>query len=59
MNEELQKAYEEYIELLEKVEGTVAGFMAAHGWEQIGTDEQVARGEELRKKIKELKSSPQ
>jgi hypothetical protein len=55
MTPELQKAYEEYIELLEKVEGSVAGYMASHGFEQIGTDEQIKRGEELRKIIKELK----
>jgi polyhydroxyalkanoate synthesis regulator phasin len=53
-DKELIEAYKEYIALLEAMEGTVAGFMAAHGWEQIGTDEQVARGKELREKIAAL-----
>ena len=52
--EELIEAYKEYVALLGAVEGTVAGFMAAHGWEQIGTDKQVARGKELREKIASL-----
>ena len=54
-DKELEEAYEEYIALLERVESSVSGYMAAHGWTQIGSDEDIKRGEELREKIARLK----
>lgn len=53
MNKELQDTYEEYIELLETAVKDSTVFMHIHGIK--ASPEGVAKGEELRARIKELK----
>ena len=48
----LQKAYKEYITLLEKALNDCAGFMLAHGMQ--GSIEEAKKGEELRTLIDKL-----
>ncbi len=55
--EELIKAYDEYIKLLEQECGSFGAFAFTHG---IGSSEEnVAKGEELRQRIRELKTANQ
>jgi hypothetical protein len=52
---ELIKAYEEYIELLGKENNKLYGIAYVHGWRGDGED--IAKGEELRQRIAELKQT--
>ncbi len=49
---ELEKAYKEYIDFLEKEISSSAVYLHTHGW--IVPDEIILKGEELREKIKDL-----
>lgn len=51
---ELIKAYEEYITLLEKECGSLGTLAFVHGMTTSAED--IDKGEELRKRIKELKA---
>jgi hypothetical protein len=52
---ELIEAYDEYIALLEKAEASMFGLAHAHGYRC--PDKLVKKGQELRAKISDLKSS--
>lgn len=51
--EELIEAYDEYVLLLEKSEGSLLGLAYGHGYRT--PEHLVARGKELREKIAKLK----
>ena len=54
--EELIKTYEEYIELISNESRGLMGLAMAHGFTG-GSIEDIKKGEELRKKIEELKGT--